>query len=87
MSEQIVYRKKRKTESTEYYYYVIKKSNNSYLLCVEVIDHVPVTPTWVVDRYGGKTCLKLNEREAKEVTELLRKGRYQELEENYGDRD
>jgi len=48
---------------------------------------VQVTPTWTVDRYGGKECLKINEREAKEIIELLRKGKYEEFEENYGDRD
>ena len=82
MSEQIVY--KHKTGSTEYYY-VTKKGDN-YLLCVEVTDNEPVTPTWVVQRHIGKNCLKLDEKEAKEVIELLRNGKYRLLEENYGDR-
>jgi len=86
MSEQIVFFKKHKTEYTDYYYYVTKKGND-YVVCVEVVDHVQVTPTWTVDRYGGKECLKINEREAKEIIELLKRGKYEELDENYGDRD
>jgi len=40
------------------------------------------------NRGEGKECLKLqDEREAKEIIELLRKGKYEEFEENYGDRD
>ena len=86
-NEQIVFFKKHKTEYTDYYYYVTKKGDNDYVICEEVIHHEQVTPTWVVDRYGGKECLKINEREAKEIIELLRKGKYEEFEENYGDRD
>ena len=86
MSENKVFFKKHKTAYSEYYYYVTKKGGD-YFLCVEVIDHVQVTPTWVVDRYGGKECLKINEREAKEIIELLKRGKYEEFEENYGDRD
>jgi len=85
MSEQIVYYKKHKTVRSEYYYYVTKKGNG-YLLCVEVTDNDLVTPTWVVQRHIGKNCLKLDEKEAKEVIELLRNGKYRLLEENYGDR-
>jgi len=85
MSEEIVYYKKHKTGSTEYYY-VTKKGDN-YLLCVEVTDNEPVTPTWVVQRHIGKDCLKISEQEAKEIIELLKRGKYQEFEENYGDRD
>jgi len=87
MSEQIVYYKRHKTGRSEYYYYATKKGNGDYVLYVEVIRHDPVTPTWVVDRYGGKDCLKISEQEAKEIIELLKRGKYQEFEENYGDRD
>jgi len=86
MSEQIVFFKKHKTAYSEYYY-VIRKGDDDYVICEEVIHHEQVTPTWTVDRYGGKECLKINEREAKEIIELLRKGKYEEFEENYGDRD
>jgi len=86
MSEQIVYYKKHKTVRSEYYYYVTKKDNRYYVY-VEVVDHIPVTPTWTVDRYGGKECLTINEREAKEVIELLKRGKYEQFEENYGNRD
>jgi len=87
MSERIIFFKKHKTEYTDYYYYVTKKGDNDYVICEEVIHHEQVTPTWVVDRYGGKECLKINEREAKEIIELLKRGKYEEFEENYGDRD
>jgi len=86
MSEQIVFFKKHKTGYFECYYYVIKKGDD-YVVCEEAIRHEQVTPTWVVDRYEGKECLKINEREAKEIIKLLRKGKYEEFEENYGDRD
>jgi len=87
MSKNIIYRKKHKMGNFEYYYYVIKKGDD-YVICEEVIHHEQVTPTWVVNRGEGKECLKLqDEREAKEIIELLRKGKYEEFEENYGDRD
>jgi len=86
MSEKIIYRKKHKTEDTDYYYCVTKKGNRYYVY-VEVVDHIPVTPTWVVNRGEGKECLMVNEREAKEIIELLKRGKFQEFEENYGDRD
>jgi len=86
MSEKIVYYKKHKTEYTDYYYYVTKKGKYYYVY-LEVVDHIPVTPTWVVNRGEGKECLKINEREAKEIITLLRKGKYEEFDENYGDRD
>ena len=84
MSEQIVFFKKHKTEDTDYYYYVTKKGNRYYVY-VEVVDHVQVTPTWVVDRGEGKECIleRLNEEQAKEIIILLKKGKYEELEENY----
>jgi hypothetical protein len=88
MREQIVFRKKHKTGNFEYYYYVIKKSDgDDYVVCVEVIHHEQVTPTWVVDRGEGKECLTINEREAKEIITLLKKGKFQEFDENYGNRD
>jgi len=86
MSEKIIYHKKHKTGNFEYYYYIVKKDNN-YVICEEVISHEQVTPTWSVDRYEGKECLTINEREAKEIIELLKRGKYEELDENYGNRD
>jgi hypothetical protein len=87
MNEQIVFFKKHKTGNYECYYYIVKK-NNDYIICEEAIRHEQVTPTWTVDRYEGKECLKLyDEKEAKEIIELLKRGKYEEFEENYGDRD
>ena len=87
MSENKVFFKRHKTADTDYYYYVTKKDND-YVICVEAIHHEQVTPTWVVNRGEGKECLKLqDEREAKEIITLLRKGKYEEFDENYGDRD
>jgi len=84
MSEKIVYYKRHKTADTDYYYYVTKRGD-SYYVYVEVVDHIPVTPTWVVDRGEGKECIleRLNEEQAKEIITLLKKGKYEELEENY----
>ena len=84
MSEKIVYYKRHKTADTDYYYYVTKKGKYYYVY-LEVVDHIPVTPTWVVDRGEGKECIleRLNEEQAKEIITLLKKGKYEELEENY----
>ncbi len=87
MSEETIFFKKHKTGNFECYYYIVKKNNN-YVVCVEAIHHEQVTPTWTVVRGEGKECLKLqNEQEAEEIITLLRKGRFQQFEENYGDRD
>jgi len=86
MREQVIYRKKRKTEGSEYHYYVTKKGNYYYVY-IRVVDYIPVTPTWVVQRSEGKTCLlKLNEEQAKEVIGLLKSNKYDEFEENYGEK-
>jgi len=84
MGEKIVFFKKHKTEDTDYYYYVTKKGGYYYVY-VEVVDHIPVTPTWIVNRGEGKECIleRLDEEQAKEIIQLLRKGKYEELEENY----
>jgi diadenosine tetraphosphate (Ap4A) HIT family hydrolase len=84
MSEKIIYQKKHKIEDTEYYYYVTKKGDRYYVY-VEVVDHIPVTPTWTVVRGEEKECIleRLNKEQAKEIIQLLRKGKYEELEENY----
>ena len=87
MSKNIIYRKKHKMGNFEYYYYVIKKGDNDYVICEEVIHHEQVTPTWSVDRYEGKECLKLDKKEAKEIIALLKKGKYEKFDEDYGNRD
>ena len=85
MSENKVFFKKHKTEYTDYYY--VTKKGNDYVIREEVIHHEQVTPTWVVNRGEGKECLKLDKKEAKEIITLLKKGKYEELDENYGNRD
>ena len=87
MSERIIFFKKHKTENADYYYYVTKKGND-YYICEEAIYHEQVTPTWVVNRGEGKECLKLqDEREAKEIIALLKKGKYEKFDEDYGNRN